>query len=118
MLLQRRNEECYAPIIQILEYLVNPDLKEGSGSALAVQGGLPAAAVDEAKAGILRVSMLLACSVLTVRGHALALANWSFLHLLECTIYWTDVTCDAQLMDMSLHIDTACAYRCCMCKNG
>ncbi|DBA89731.1 TPA: hypothetical protein ACH3X2_004613 [Trebouxia sp. C0005] len=51
---ERRNEECYAPIIQILKYLVNPDLKEGSGSALAVQGGLPAAAVDEAKAGILR----------------------------------------------------------------
>ncbi|KAL0048046.1 hypothetical protein WJX82_006459 [Trebouxia sp. C0006] len=51
---ERRYEECYAPVIQILKYLVNPDLKEGSGSALAVQGGLPAAAVDEAKAGILR----------------------------------------------------------------
>ncbi|DBA94363.1 TPA: hypothetical protein ACH3X1_001969 [Trebouxia sp. C0004] len=51
---ERRNEECYAPVIQILKYLVHPDLKEGAGSALAVQGGLPAAAVDEAKAGILR----------------------------------------------------------------
>ncbi len=73
VLLQRRNEECYAPVIQILKYLVNPDLKEGAGSALAVQGGLPAAAVDEAKAGILRVRMLLACSVPTACGHALHL---------------------------------------------
>ncbi len=83
MLLQRRNEECYAPVIQILKYLVNPDLKEGSGSALAVQGGLPAAAVDEAKAGILRVQLLLACSVSTACAHALALASWSVLHVLE-----------------------------------
>ncbi len=82
VLLQRRYEECYAPVIQILKYLVNPDLKEGSGSALAVQGGLPAAAVDEAKAGILRVRMLLACSVLTVCGHALVLASWSVLRVL------------------------------------
>lgn len=58
MLLQRRKEECYAPVVQILKYLVNNDLKEGAGSALAVQGGLPAAAVAEAKAGILRVRNL------------------------------------------------------------
>ena len=82
MLLQRRNEECYAPVIQILKYLVNPDLKEGSGSALAVQGGLPAAAVDEAKAGILRVRVLLICSI-TACGHALALASWSVPHVHE-----------------------------------
>ncbi len=63
LLLQRRNEECYAPVIQIMKHLVNPDLKEGAASALAVQGGLPAAAVDEAKAGILRVRLLLACSL-------------------------------------------------------
>ncbi len=95
LLLQRRNEECYAPVIQILKYLVNPDLKEGSGSGLAVQGGLPAAAIDEAKAGILRVRMLLVCSIRTASGHALALANWSIPHVQECIFHWSDITCDA-----------------------
>ena len=53
--LQRRNEECYAPVIQILKYLVNNNLQEGTGAMLNQQGGLPAAAAEEAKAGILRV---------------------------------------------------------------
>lgn len=55
-LLQRRNEECYGPVIQILKYLVNNNLQEGAGAVLNQQGGLPIAAAEEAKAGILRVS--------------------------------------------------------------
>ena len=98
MLLQRRNEECYAPVIQILKYLVNPDLKEGSGSALAVQGGLPATAVDEAKAGILKVSILLVCSVFAARGHALALATWNVPHVHEYIFHRSCRTRDAQLI--------------------
>ena len=54
-LLQRRNEECYGPVIQILKYLVNNNLQEGAGAVLNQQGGLPIAAAEEAKAGILRV---------------------------------------------------------------
>lgn len=53
--LQRRNEECYAPVVQLLKYLVNNNLQEGTGAMLNQQGGLPAAAAEEAKAGILRV---------------------------------------------------------------
>ena len=98
MLLQRRNGECYAPVIQILKYLVNPDLKEGSGSALEVQGGLPATAVDEAKAGILKVSIPLVCSVFAARGHALALANWNVPHVHEYIVHQSCRTHDAQLM--------------------
>ena len=55
--LQRRNEECYAPVVQILKYLVNNNLQEGTGAMLNQQGGLPAAAAEEAKAGILRVRL-------------------------------------------------------------
>lgn len=55
--LQRRNEECYAPVIQILKYLVNNNLQEGTGAVLNQQGGLPVAAAEEAKAGILWVRL-------------------------------------------------------------
>lgn len=58
---QRRSEECYSPVIQVLKYLVNNSLQEGAGASLAQQGGLPAAAVDDAKAGILKVPLL--CTV-------------------------------------------------------
>ena len=54
--MQRRNEECYSPVIQILKYLVHNNLQEGTGAVLNQQGGLPVAAAEEAKAGILRVS--------------------------------------------------------------
>ena len=53
---QRRLEEAYAPVIQVLKYLVNPSLQEGAGAVLAQQGGLPADAANQAKAGILNVS--------------------------------------------------------------
>lgn len=55
--LQRRNEECYAPVIQIMKYLVNNNLQEGTGAMLNQQGGVSAAAAEEAKAGILRVRL-------------------------------------------------------------
>lgn len=55
--LQRRNEECYGPVIQILKYLVHNNLQEGTGAVLNQQGGLSAAAAEEAKAGILRVRL-------------------------------------------------------------
>ena len=54
--MQRRLEEAYAPVIQVLKYLVNPSLQEGAGAVLAQQGGLPAEAANQAKAGILNVS--------------------------------------------------------------
>lgn len=55
--LQRRDQECYAPVIQVLKFLVNPDIKEGAGLVLAQQG-LSAEAVQEAKAVILKVRAL------------------------------------------------------------
>ena len=55
-MLQRREQECYAPVIQVLKFLVNPNIKEGTGLVLAQQGGLPAEAAQEAKAVILKVS--------------------------------------------------------------
>lgn len=54
-LLQRRNDEAYSPVIQVLKFLVNPNLREGAGAVLAQQGGLPASALQEAKATILKV---------------------------------------------------------------
>ena len=71
--LQRRNEECYGPVIQILMYLVNSNLQEGTGAILNQQGGLSAAAAEEAKAGILRVRP---CAQLAVKhAHSLTHAH-------------------------------------------
>ena len=55
--MQKRLEEGYGPVIQILKYLVNQSLQEGAGAVLAQQGGLSADATTQAKAGILNVSI-------------------------------------------------------------
>ena len=106
--LQRRNEECYAPVVQILKYLVNNNLQEGTGAMLNQQGGLPAAAAEEAKAGILRVRLPAQSAVQhtpleSCGKHLLDIIAYALQgdYTTQCTIYITTVdsfsTCGAVL---------------------
>ena len=94
--MQRRNEECYSPVIQVLKYLVNNSLQEGAGAALAQQGGLPMAAAQEAKAGFLRVTQ------------ALSLQSHPWQHHVLITLYCLSKSAQVQEMLLFFLYGTSC----------